>query len=133
MKYMLDTNICIYIIKKHPENVLKKFKTFSVGDLCISSITLAELMHGVYKSQHIHKNKTALEEFTLPLEVMPFNEETAYHYGLIRAYLEKKSTPIGSLDLMIGTHAQCLNYILVTNNKKEFSRIPKLKIEDWIH
>ncbi|MDR3478812.1 MAG: type II toxin-antitoxin system VapC family toxin [Gammaproteobacteria bacterium] len=133
MKYMLDTNMCIYIIKKHPENVLKKFKTFDLGDISISSITLAELMYGVHKSLHQHKNKAALEEFISPLEIMPFDDDAATHYGEIRANLEKKGTPIGSLDMMIAAHAQCLKVTLVTNNKKEFSRVPHLKIEDWVH
>lgn len=132
MKYMLDTNICIYIIKKHPENVLKKFKTFKLGDIYISSVTLAELMYGVYKSLHHQKNKTALEEFISPLEVMPFDEEAATHYGQIRARLGKNGTPIGALDMMIAAHAQALNLTLVTNNKKEFARVPHLKIEDWV-
>ncbi len=132
MKYMLDTNICIYIIKKSPENVLKKFKSFEIGDISISSITLAELMYGVHKSLHQHKNKTALEEFISPLEIMSFDDNAAAHYGEIRACLEKKGTPIGSLDMMIAAHAQCLNLMLVTNNKKEFSRVPHLKIEDWV-
>lgn len=132
MKYMLDTNMCIYIIKKHPENVLKKFTQFEVGDICISSVTLAELMFGVQKSHHQQKNKAALEEFTSPLEILPFDEEAAAHYGYVRAYLEKKGTPIGSLDTMIAAHAQSLRFTLVTNNKKEFSRIPNLKIEDWV-
>jgi tRNA(fMet)-specific endonuclease VapC len=133
MKYMLDTNICIYIIKKQPENVLKKFKSFDVGDICISSVTLAELRYGVEKSHHQKKNKAALEEFTLPLEVMAFDAEAACCSGHIKAYLEKKGTPIGSLDLMIAAHVHCLKSILVTNNTKEFSCIPKLKIEDWVH
>lgn len=133
MKYMLDTNMCIYIIKRHPENVLRKFTTLDVNDVCISSITLAELMYGVQKSHHQKKNEAALEEFTSPLEIIPFGEEAADQYGHIRAYLEKKGTPIGSLDMMIAAHAQCMGSILVTNNKKEFSRIPKLKIEDWVH
>jgi tRNA(fMet)-specific endonuclease VapC len=133
MKYMLDTNMCIYIIKKHPANVLKKFTVLDVGDVCISSITLAELMYGVHKSHHPQKNKAALEEFTSPLEIVSFDEETASHYGHIRASLEKKGIPIGPLDMMIAAHAQCLGSILVTNNKKEFSRIPHLKIEDWVH
>jgi tRNA(fMet)-specific endonuclease VapC len=133
MKYMLDTNMCIYIIKRHPENVLRKFTTLDVNDVCISSITLAELMYGVQKSHHQKKNEAALEEFTSPLEIIPFGEEAADQYGHIRAYLEKKGTPIGSLDMMIAAHAQCMGSILVTNNKKKFSRIPKLKIEDWVH
>ena len=133
MKYMLDTNICIYIIKKHPENVLNKFKTCEIGDIAISSVTLAELMYGAHKSLHQQKNKAALEEFTSPLEIMPFDDGAATHYGELRAYLEKKGTPIGSLDTMIAAHAQSLNVILVTNNKNEFSRVPHLKIEDWVH
>lgn len=133
MKYMLDTNICIYIIKKQPENVLKKFTLFDVGDICISSITLAELMYGVEKSHHHQKNRIALEEFISPLEIMPFDDAAAYHYGHIRSYLEKKGIPIGPLDLIIAAHAHCLNSTLVTNNTKEFSRIPKLKIENWVN
>ncbi len=132
MKYMLDTNICIYIIKKKPEKVLKKFETFNVGDICISSVTLAELMYGVEKSQHQQKNRVALEEFVLPLEIMPFDDSAAYCYGHIRAHLEKKGKPIGAMDLMIAAHAESLNSILVTNNKKEFSRVPKLKVENWV-
>jgi tRNA(fMet)-specific endonuclease VapC len=132
MKYMLDTNTCIYIIKKHPESVLKKFKSLLIGDICISSVTFAELMYGVHKSQHQQKNKAALQAFVLPLDVVPFDEEVASHYGYIRVLLEKKGTPIGSLDLMIAAHAQSLNSILVTHNTKEFSRVPKLKLEDWI-
>jgi tRNA(fMet)-specific endonuclease VapC len=132
MKYMLDTNICIYIIKKQPENVLKHFNSFALGDICISSVTLAELSYGVEKSQHSQKNKAALEGFVLPLEIMPFDDMAAYHYGRIRACLEKKGMPIGPLDLMIAAHAFHLNSILITYNKKEFSRIPKLKIENWV-
>jgi len=133
MKYMLDTNMCIYIIKKRPEGVLKKFLKFEPGDICLSSVTLAELMYGVQKSQHQHKNLSALQEFTSPLEIMPFDEETAAHYGQIRAHLEKKGMTIGSLDMMIAAHAQCLDLTLATNNKKEFTRVPHLKIEDWVH
>lgn len=132
MKYMLDTNICIYIIKKHPEIVHRKFKSLTLGDICISSVTFAELMYGAEKSQHQQKNKTALEEFTLPLDIMPFDENAATHYGAIRATLEKKGTPIGALDLMIAAHAQYLNLTLVTNDEKEFSHISKLKIENWV-
>ena len=133
MKYMLDTNMCIYIIKKHPKNVLKKFETFDVGDICISSITFAELMYGVHKSQHQQQNRVALEGFTAPLEILAFNSDVANHYGKIRAYLEKKGTPIGSLDMMIAAQAHYMDLILVTNNKKEFSRVPHLNIEDWAH
>ncbi len=119
--------------QEHPENVLKILTKLEVGDVCISSITLAELMYGVQKSQHQLKNKAALDEFISPFEITSFDDEAAIHYGSIRANLEKKGTPIGSLDMMIAAHAQCLNSILVTNNKKEFSRVPNLKIEDWVH
>lgn len=131
MKYMLDTNICIFIIKNNPLHVLKKFTTLNVGDVCISSVTYAELMFGVEKSLHHQKNKTALEQFVLPLEIMAFDVESAQYYGKIRTELEKKGTLIGALDLMIGAHALSLNSILVTNNVKEFSRVSHLKIEDW--
>ena len=132
MSFMLDTNICIYIIKKHPESVLKRFESLKVGELCISSITLAEMMYGVEKSQHHVKNRKALEEFILPLDVTPFDDAAARCYGKIRTLLEKKGTPIGAFDLMIASHAQCLNKVLVTNNVKEFVRIPELVIENWV-
>ena len=132
MKYMLDTNICIYIIKKHPESVFKKFKNLNLGDICISSVTLAELLYGAHKSQHQQKNKTALEWFSAPLEIASFDGNTADYYGELRAHLEKNGTPIGSLDTMIAAHALSLNLTLVTNNTKEFSRVPHLKIENWM-
>lgn len=130
---MLDTNICIYIIKKQPEAVLKNFSSLHLGDVCISSVTFAELMYGVEKSQHSQKNKTALEEFVLPLEIIPFDEEAAHYYGRLRTYLEKKGSPIGPMDLMIAAHAQSIRGTLVTNNEKEFTRIPGLKVENWVH
>ena len=132
MKYLLDTDICIYIIKQHPQNVIKKFKSISLGDIGMSSITLAELLYGVEKSQQQQKNKAALEEFTLPLEIVSFDDCAAQHYSVIRAQLERKGMPIGPLDLRIAAHAQCLDVTLVTNNVKEFSRVPKLKIENWV-
>ncbi len=132
MKYMLDTNICIYIIKNNPKSIAEKFALLDIGQVCISSITLSELMYGVEKSQHIKKNKTALEKFTLLLDVMAFDDSAANHYGNIRAYLEKKGTVIGPLDLMIAAHARSLSYKLVTNNEKEFLRVPQLKIENWV-
>lgn len=133
MIYMLDTNICIYLIKKQPEHVLNKFKSLNIGDICISSVTYAELMYGVEKSQQHQKNKIALDEFTLPLDIISFDDESARHYGRVRSYLEKKGTPIGPLDLMIASHAQRMNFTLVTNNVKEFDRVPHLIIEDWVH
>lgn len=132
MKLMLDTNICIAIIKQKPADILQKFSAYQVGDICISSVTLAELRYGVAKSQYQEKNQTALDEFILPLEVAHFDEAAASVYGALRASLEKKGTPIGALDTMIGAHALSLNLTLITNNTKEFNRITVLKVIDWI-
>jgi tRNA(fMet)-specific endonuclease VapC len=132
MKLMLDTNICIAIIKQKPVDILQKFSTYQVGDICISSVTLAELRYGVAKSQYSEKNQVALDEFVLPLEVAYFDETAALVYGALRASLEKNGTPIGPLDTMIGAHALSLNLTLVTNNTKEFNRISGLKVINWI-
>lgn len=133
MHYMLDTNICIYLIKERPENVIKKFKTLKINEVCISSVTLGELAFGVEKSQRRKKNLEALGEFIIPLDIMPFDDEAAFCYGEIRASLESKGRPIGALDTMIAAHAKSLNATLVTNNEKEFKRVPKLKIENWVN
>lgn len=133
MKLMLDTNICIAIIKQKPIDILQKFSAYQVGDICISSVTLAELRYGVAKSQYQEKNQAALDEFILPLEVAHFDEAAALVYGALRASLEKQGMPIGALDTMIGAHALSLNLTLVTNNTKEFNRIVGLKVIDWIH
>ncbi|MDA8105880.1 MAG: type II toxin-antitoxin system VapC family toxin [Nitrospiraceae bacterium] len=131
MKYMLDTNICIYLIKQKPPKVLRRFKDHSVGDIGISSITLAELRFGVEKSQQIHNNRQALEEFILPLEIADFDEGAAVIYGVVRAALEKAGTPVGSMDMLIGAHALSLDLTLVTNNVREFKQIKNLKVVDW--
>lgn len=131
MKFLLDTNICIYIIKNNPPLVLNKFKKLSPNDIAISSVTLAELRYGVEKSLHKEKNRHAFEEFILPLEIMPFDEFTTHFYGVLRAQLEKKGTLIGPLDMMIASHALSLELTLITNNTREFSRVPKLCLEDW--
>lgn len=132
MKVMLDTNTCIAIIKRKPPQVLKRFNAYRVGEIGISWITLAELEFGVAKSQHVEKNQAALDEFILPLEIASFDHETARIYGRVRAALEKKGTPISSLDTMIGAHALALGVTLATNNTKEFSRIKGLNIIDWL-
>jgi tRNA(fMet)-specific endonuclease VapC len=131
MKFMLDTNTCIYIIKQKPSNALKHFKAYSIGEIGISSITLAELRFGVEKSQHIQKNQEALDAFILPLEIAAFDEKAAKGYGGIRAALEKAGNPIGSMDMLIGAHAQSLGLTLVTNNVREFRKIKHLKVIDW--
>lgn len=131
MKVLLDTNICIYIIKQQPANVLKQFMEFQVGDIGISSITLSELRYGVAKSAHHEKNAKALDEFVTPLEVVSFDEQAASVYGNIRASLEKAGTPIGSMDMLIAAHAISLEVSLVTNNMREFARISGLTILNW--
>lgn len=132
MKLMLDTNICIYIIKQQPVAVLKRFLEYQIGDIGISSITLSELRYGVAKSTHQDKNTKALDEFITPLEVVSFDEEAAHIYGDIRAALEKAGTPIGAMDMLTAAHAVSLGIPLVTNNTREFVRIPTLNIIDWI-
>ena len=132
MMVMLDTNTCIAIIKRKPAHALKRFDDFRVGDIGISWVTLAELEFGVAKSEHQERNRAALNEFVLPLEIANFNRETASIYGRLRAALEKKGTPIGSLDTLIGAHAMSLGATLVTNNTGEFSRIKGLKLADWL-
>src|SRR5579883_1677270 len=130
MKYMLDTNICIYLIKEQYKSVINKFNTLKLGDIGLSSVTLSELMYGVEKSHHRQKN---LQEFIISLDIAAYDDEAAAHYGVIRAHLEKKGIPIGPLDLMIAAHARSQEVTLVTNNKKEFSRVPGLQVEDWVH
>jgi tRNA(fMet)-specific endonuclease VapC len=132
MKYLLDTNICIYIIKKKPENVLKHFKRLKPGSVGISNITVAELYYGVAKSSKPGENSIALEEFLHPLSLLPFTKEDAIEYGKIRADLEIKGEIIGAMDLLIASQAYCNNLILVTNNEKEFNRIEELQIENWV-
>ena len=129
---MLDTNICIYIIKQRPPVVLERFRDYQVGDIGISSITLAELRYGVAKSRHREKNLAALDEFIISLEVLPFDERATLAYGEIRAALERAGTPIGSMDLLIAAHAVALGVTLVTNNIREFSRVPNLTVVDWV-
>lgn len=131
MKLMLDTNICIYIIKQRPAAVLKHFLEYQIGDIGISSITISELRYGVAKSTHREKNAKALDEFIIPLEVVSFDEDAAHVYGDIRATLEKAGTPIGAMDMLIAAHAVSLGIPLVTNNPREFVRIPALNIIDW--
>ena len=131
MKYMLDTNICIYLIKQQPPQVLKKFVTLSFGDVGMSSITVAELQYGVQKSQHRGQNRQALEQFLIPLTIADFDHKAAVVYGVIRAALERQGTPIGSLDTLIAAHALSLDVTLVTNNVREFSRVPDLKLVNW--
>jgi len=132
LKKMLDTKICIYIIKNKPQNVLEELKKCNVGDIILSSITVSELIYGAYKSQFIEKNLKAIEHFLIPFDVAEYDYKAALAYGKIRATLEKKGQPIGSLDMLIAAHALSLDMTLVTNNIKEFERVDGLKIENWV-
>ena len=131
MKWMLDTDTCIAIIKGKPASVLKKLRGKSVGQVGISSITLGELAFGAAKSSRRDEAHAALAEFLLALEIASFDSDAAASYGQMRASLEKRGTPIGPLDTLIGAHAGALDVILVTHNTREFSRIDSLRLEDW--
>ena len=130
MKYLFDTDICIYIIKKKPTRLLHKLTQMNISDVGISSITLSELEYGVEKSKSPQKNRIALLEFLSPIEIYDYDDLAAQKYGIIRAELEKKGTIIGSLDMLIAAHAISLNLILITNNENEFKRVPGLKTEN---
>ena len=131
LKYMLDTNIAIYVIKRRPPEALSTFNQHA-GQLCISSITLAELMHGAEKSAKPDHNLRQVEDFTSRLTVLEYGNKAAAHYGDIRAALERKGTPIGVNDLHIAGHARSEGLTLVTNNLKEFERVEALRLENWV-
>ncbi|MCH5201422.1 MAG: type II toxin-antitoxin system VapC family toxin [Oscillospiraceae bacterium] len=130
-RYMLDTNICIYAIKNKPEQVQKRLLSNLKKGLCISVITLAELEFGIEKSSRPEQAASALMQFLSVIEVLPFTNQAAVEYGKICAYLQKKGTPIGTMDMLIAAHAKSENAVIVTNNVKEFERVPDLKIENW--
>jgi tRNA(fMet)-specific endonuclease VapC len=132
MRYLLDTNICIYVIRRRPPQVLARFQHCAVGDIGLSTVTLAELQYGVAKSAFPERNQEALAAFTLPLEILPFDAPAAAAYGPIRATLERQGTPIGAMDLLIAAHAVSLGVILVTNNPREFRRVSDLQVENWV-
>ena len=131
MKYMLDTNICIYVIKHNVPNVIQTFLSHQPNDLCISSITYAELVYGVQKSSQPERNMTALVKFLSSIQVVDFDAAVAFSYGQIRADLERKGTPIGNMDMLIAAHALSRKLTLVTNNTGEFLRVFGLSIENW--
>jgi tRNA(fMet)-specific endonuclease VapC len=132
MKYMLDTNICIGLIRKKSQALIKRLVSYTPGEIAVSTITIAELAHGVQKSNQVKKNMAALEQFLLPLEVADFDQQASVIYGALRAELEREGNIIGAMDMLIGAHALSLEVILVTNNMNEFQRIPNLKLEDWM-
>ena len=131
MKYMLDTNICIYAIKQDPKVVLQKILKHHPSDICISSITYAELMHGVEKSQAKDKNRLALTLLLSPIEIVDFDSHAAEEYGKIKADLQSQGKFIGPMDLLIASHAKSKGLTIVTNNTKEFKRVNHLNVEDW--
>jgi len=131
LKYMLDTNIALYVIKRRPPEALATFNQHA-RQLCISSITLAELLHGVEKSDKPDHNLRQVEDFTSRLTALVYGNKAAAHYGDIRAGLERKGTPIGVNDLHIAGHARSEGLILVTNNLKEFDRVEGLRLENWV-
>ncbi len=131
MKYMLDTNICIYAIKHKTETVIKNFLSHEPEEMCISAITYAELMYGVEKSMAVEKNRIALSLFLSPLTILEFQAIAAEEYGKVRAELESKGMPLGPMDLLIAGHARSEGFILVTNNTREFCRVEGLVVEDW--
>lgn len=132
MKYLIDTNICIYIMNNHPDEVVQKFRIAGVGNIGISSITVSELQYGAQKSNRIKENTKRLGEFLYPFEIIQYGEQESFFYGKIRNQLEKQGNVIGPLDLLIAAHALSNSLILITNNEKEFNRIKSLKVENWV-
>ncbi len=131
LRYLLDTDICIYIIKHKPAWVREKFNSLPVGSVGVSSITSSELFFGVHKSRDARQNRQALLEFLSPLVVVPYGQSVAAVYGELRATLEKTGQTIGSLDMLIAAHALQLGVTLATNNLREFERVARLSLENW--
>jgi len=131
LKFMLDTNMVIYVIKRKPVELIDVFNSH-VGQMCISSITMAELLHGVEKSAQIERNQHRVEDFISRLDVLDYGPKAAGHYGDIRADLERKGTPIGVNDLHIAGHARSEGLTIVTNNLREFERVEALRTINWI-
>ena len=132
LRYLLDTDICIYIAKQHPVSVLDKFEKLAIGEVGMSTITYGELLYGAQKSKYTKKTIRILEELATLIIPLPIPTNAAEHYGTIRSTLEDKGRVIGNNYLWIAAHALSLGIILITNNVKEFSRVPKLKLENWV-
>ena len=131
MIYLIDTNICIYLMNQKPSRVIQKFKNTEVGQIGISTITVSELNYGVAKSNFKKQNAQRLEEFLTPFEILPYDEGASIYYGMIRTDLESRGKVIGPLDMLIAAHALSKDLVLVTNNEKEFLKIKSLKVENW--
>ena len=132
MKYLIDTNICIYLMNQHPHELILRFKKLPVGSVGVSSITVSELQFGVAKSKRIIENQQRLTEFLLPFGILSYGVTETKIYGQIRAKLESIGKLIGPLDMLIAAHAKSLNLVLVTNNDKEFNRVEGLKVQNWL-
>lgn len=130
--YMLDTNILIYAMKHPRDQIMERLIEHTAIDLCISTVTYAELLLGVGKSAYSDKNRSLLMRFLFGVEILDFDQEAAQHYANIKAALQKQGMPVGDLDMMIAGHARSLGYTVVTNNRKHFDRIDGLKVEDWV-
>lgn len=133
IKYLLDTNICIYITKQQPDSVLQKFEQLAVGDVGMSTITYGELRYGAQKSQYTEKTLKILDALASLILPLPIPTQASKHYDHIRHHLAKQGKPIGNNDLWIAAHALAIETTLVTHNVKEFSRVPQLQIENWVH
>lgn len=131
LTHLLDTNICVGIIRQRTPDVLARLQKMTPGTVGVSIVTVGELQFGAAKSLRPQVNRSALEQFLLPLEILEFGSAAALHYGEVRAKLEKAGTPIGPLDTLIAAHAKSLNVTLVSNNLTEFRRVAGLKVEDW--
>ena len=129
--YLLDTNICIYVINERSSKIVDTFKSIPMGEIALSTVTLAELEYGASKSAQRERNRRMLLGFASPFRILPFDSADAEVFGLLRSHLERAGTPIGPYDMQIAAQAVNRNYILVTNNVREFNRIPGLKIENW--
>jgi len=132
MKFLLDTNICIYIINKKPISVIERLQAKQPHDVAISTITIAELEYGISRSSSPDQNRVALLEFLIPFSILDFDHMAAVHYGSIRCSLEAKGRPIGPMDLLLAAQARSRNLTLVTKNEREFRRVAELKVENWI-
>jgi tRNA(fMet)-specific endonuclease VapC len=133
VKYLLDTNICIYIIKRKPPEVLDRFRASLPTEIGVSSVTVAELEYGAYKSQQVERNRVALQQFLLPLTLLDFSADVTQVYGQIRADLSRQGCIIGAMDLLIAAQALSKDLTLVTNNTDEFTRVSGLKLENWVN
>lgn len=131
MRYLLDTNICVLLIRQKSQTVLQRLAQHPVTDIAVSAITVAELQYGVAKSAYPLQNQKALDYFLLPLTILPFDDRAATAYGAMRASLEAQGTPIGALDALLAAQAVSYRLIFVTNNVREFARVPGLTVEDW--